>query len=530
MKATLPGIATLAALLILPFALRPPEAADDKSAPTVVVLTPHNEAIRYEITRGFRRYMAEKGQGKLRIDWRSPGGTTEISRIMSSEYRSAFEQYWLSLTGRALSESGVRGFANPKQSTLGDDEAAKARREFLSSKVGIKVDVLFGGGSYEFSQHAAAGRLVDAGLSTSHPELFGATGIPRNVGGEPYWDTQGRWIGVCVSGFGICYNREALTRLGISKPPERWSDLADARLAGHVALADPSKAGSANKAFEMILQQTMGESLARRGSPAAQSPEESAALAEGFATGLLLIRKIAANSRYFTDQASKVTQDIQTGAAAAGMCIDFYGRFQSEEAGSGRRLGFVLPEGGSSMGADPIALLRGAPNSSLGRALIEFALSPAGQALWTYRRGVPGGPERYALRRLPILPALYAPELDELRSDRENPYLVAEKFTYHPAWTGPLFRALSFVIRVMCVDSELELHAAAAALARHGFPAQAQALFDDVSLFSYAAVKGEISTTLGSGDPLREVALQNRLVRAVKAQYERVTELAEQGR
>jgi len=34
---------------------------------------------------------------------------------------------------------------------------------------------------------------------------------------------------------------------------------------------------------------------------------------------------------------------------------------------------------------------------------------------------------------------------------------------------------------------------------------------------------------LGSGDPLREVALQNRLVRALKAQYESVTELAEQG-
>ncbi|HEY6077919.1 MAG TPA: extracellular solute-binding protein [Polyangiaceae bacterium] len=526
MKRPLPGFIALAALLIVPFALRPPDALSDVGAETVVVLTPHNEAIRYEMTRGFRRFMAERGR-KVRIDWRSPGGTTEISRYLASEYRSAFEQHWLKRTGRPLSESGARGFTDPKQSLDGETEAALARRDFLASSVGVRIDVLFGGGSYDFSQHAGAGRLVDAGLRASRPELFGPGGIPQTVGGEPYWDKQGRWVGATVSGFGICYNRRALARLGITRPPEQWATLADPRLSGHVALADPSKAGSANKAFEMILQQAMGEAVRSHGSPPAASQAESAALSEGFEAGLRLIRKIAGNARYFTDQASKVTLDVQTGAAAAGMCIDFYGRFQSEAVGD--RLGFVMPRGGSSMGADPIGLLRGAPRPDLGRALIEFVLSPAGQGLWSYRRGVPGGPERYALRRLPILPALYAPEYAKLRSDPDNPYRSAESFTYHAAWTAPLFRALSFVIRVMCVDAETELHEATRALERHGWPPRARARFEDVSLVSYTVVKDEIAPALSSGDPLREVALQNRLVRALKAQYESVTELAEQG-
>ena len=193
MKAALPGLGLLAALIIVPFALRPVELVDDPDATKLSILTPHNEAIRYEVTRGFKRYLREHGGRKVRLDWRSPGGTTEISRYLASEYRSRFEAYWQSREGRALSEAGARAFANPRQTSEGTDEPARARRAFLTSKVGVNVDVLFGGGSYDFSQHAAAGRLVDAGLLERHPELFGDHGIPQTVGGEPYWDRQGRW-------------------------------------------------------------------------------------------------------------------------------------------------------------------------------------------------------------------------------------------------------------------------------------------------------------------------------------------------
>ena len=530
MKPALPGLMLLAALLFVPFLLRPPQPERDSASRSLVVLTSHNDAIRHEMALGFQRYQAARGEPLTRIDWRSPGGATELSRILSSEYRAAFELYWSRKYGKPLSEAAARAASNPKQSPEGDDELARARREFLASDVGIKIDVLFGGGSYDFAQHAAAGRLVDSGMLAKHPELFGPGGIPQALGGEPYWDEQGRWIGACLSGFGICYNRERLAQLGITRTPTAWADLTDPRLAGHVVLADPSKSGSANKAFEMLIQQTMNQAMQRHGSPAAGSAQELVALTEGFDAGLRLIRRIAGNSRYFTDQASKVTQDIQSGSAAVGMCIDFYGRFQSE-LGDGSRLAFHLPLGGSAIGSDPIALLRGAPEADLGRQLIEFVLSPAGQALWAYKRGVPGGPERHALRRQPILPALYAPERRALRSDPDdNPYEAARTFNYQARWTAPLFRALSFVIRVMCVDAEVELHEASAALAEHGNPPQAQALFEDMSLVSYPILKRRIAPALASGDPLREVEIQNRLVSDLKAQYERVTQLARSGK
>ena len=60
---------------------------------------------------------------------------------------------------------------------------------------------------------------------------------------------------------------------------------------------------------------------------------------------------------------------------------------------------------------------------------------------------------------------LFEPARRHLRSDPDdNPYVTARSFTYRAAWTAPLFRALSFVIRVMCVDTEEELHEASAEL------------------------------------------------------------------
>jgi len=526
MKHALPGLVALAALLVVPFALRPSTPPEEGSR-RLVLLTPHNEAIRTEMGRGFQRYLERRGQPHVKLDWRSPGGTTELARYMASEYRSVFEQYFLRKTGRPLSERGALAFANAKQTPEGDDEAALARRLFLASNVGIKIDLLFGGGSYDFAQHAAAGRLVDSGVLQRQKSSFGDGGIPQTLGGEPYWDEQGRWVGTCVSGFGICYNAGALARLGIETAPKRWADLANPRLAGHVALADPSKSGSANKAFEMLLQQAMQSAVQRAGSPAPNSAEERAALARGFDDGMRLIRRIGGVSRYFSDQAGKVVQDVQNGSAAVGMCIDFYGRFESDRAGGGDRLRFVLPEGGSSMGADPIGMLRGADEPELAKTFIDFVLSPEGQAVWSYKVGTTNGPGRYALRRTPILPAMFEPARRQFLSDPEdNPYAQARGFTYHVAWTGPLFRALSFIIRVMCVDTEEELHEAAAELERAGNPPRARARFDDMSVVSYDVVKDEIAPALASGDPLREVALQNRLVSALKAQYEDVARLA----
>jgi iron(III) transport system substrate-binding protein len=293
--------------------------------------------------------------------------------------------------------------------------------------------------------------------------------------------------------------------LGV-KPPARWDDLADPVYFRALAVADPTKSGSIAKAFEMIVQQKMHDAAAasgfddariasfeariaahvrerggayRRGElPADVPPRYQAALEKGWADGILLIQRIGANARYFTDSASKVVIDVAAGDAAAGMAIDFYGRYQAEvsRGSDGReRMVFVTPVGGTSVSCDPISLLRGAPHRDTAVRFIEYLLSEDGQRLWTYRPSTPGGPERFALRRLPVRrdfypspdPAIQAAyELhsrfaaDDLGDPSVDPYQVARRFTYHPRWTGAHFAVQREIIRVMCLDSGEDLRRA----------------------------------------------------------------------
>ncbi len=138
--------------------------------------------------------------------------------------------------------------------------------------------------------------------------------------------------------------------------------------------------------------------------------DEQAALELGWARGLQVIQRASANTRYFTDSASQVPVDVSLGDAAIGMCIDFYGRFQSEAVRIGdqsSRLQYFTPKGGSSVGVDPIGLFRGAPNASAAKMFIEFVLSLEGQKLWDFKVGTPGGPAKYALSRQPVRKELY---------------------------------------------------------------------------------------------------------------------------
>ena len=467
------GLWVLLALLgviLVPVALRPRATVSSgrtsKGTETLVILSPHNEATRYEFERAFvAAHLARTGRS-VRIDWRTPGGTSEISRYLASEYLGAFQYYWERTLHQPWSAEVQGAFDNPKAIPGVASLAQRARKAFMDSRVGCGVDLFFGGGSFDFNQQAASGRLVDCGVLAAHPELFAkggtapASAIPQMLGGEPFWDAKGRWFGVALSAFGICYNTDVLSRIGIATPPAQWSDLADPRFFGTLALTDPTASGSAAKAFEMLVQQQI---LLAGGDPV-----------EGWTRALRLIRRIAANARYFTDSATKVPWDVESGDAAAGMAIDFYGRFQSEAVrrpDGVSRMGYITPAGGSSTGADPIAMLRGAPSPELAREFIEFTLSTEGQKLWNWKTSTPGGPEKYALRRLPILPNLYAPEFTPFRSDPGvNPYREVGAFVYHPEWTGALFRVLGLVVQTMCIDSEAELHQAWSALVAAGSP------------------------------------------------------------
>jgi spermidine/putrescine-binding protein len=286
----------------------------------------------------------------------------------------------------------------------------------------------------------------------------------------------------------------------------------------------------------MVVQQQMLAEVKRRTAEAAggalDSAGEKAALAEGWRRGFEIIQRIGANARYFTDSSAKVSLDVQAGDAAAGMTIDFFGRFQAEavsRADGSSRLRYTDVPGGSSFNADPIALFRGAPNADVAREFIAFVMSVEGQKLWNWKVGAPGGPQRYTLRRLPILPALYGPEFQPLRSDPVNPYQLAASFAYHDQWTGPLFKPLAFAIRVMCIDTHDELVEAWEALVQAGFPPEALAAFSDLSAVDYASASTRIKEAFGA-NKIKEVELARELADRFRAQYRRTVELASAGR
>jgi iron(III) transport system substrate-binding protein len=535
-RSTQLAAAALLVVLLLPFAARSRRSGAPTAAAgeTLIIITPQNEAIRYEFGRAFREHMARKGR-RVEVDWRWPGGSAEITRTLASEYAASFERHWRHDLHRTWTAEIAAGFFRPVPDGATGD-VAEARRAFLASDVGAGLDLLFGGGTFEFSRHASAGRLVDAGIVARHPELFGPGAIPAELGGETLWDRDGRWVGACLTTFGICYNRDALARLGVGEPPASWTALGAPAYRGQLALADPTKSGSIGKALEMLVQKQMADARKRgeaRGLTDAAALDDIAKR-DGWAEAMRLLRRLGGNARYFTDQSTKIALDVAYGDAAAGMCIDYYGRFQSEAAAAAGRpgsVGFVTARGETSISADPIGLLRGAPHRALAVEFIEFVLSDEGQKLWSFRRGTPGGPERYTLRRPPIVPHLYDHAFDAYRSDpEENPYGETGDFVYHRDWTGSLFGALTFVVRVMCVDPERELQDAYEALAAAHFPPEATRAFEDVSAVDYATVTGPLRAALQSADPLVEARWSIRLVAGFREQYRRVAALARAGR
>ncbi len=448
-------ILTLVATVALPFLLRPKKAGQERSDDTLVLVGPHNEAIRHEYTQGFRTwYRAHTGR-TVALDWRVLGGTSEIARFMEGEYTAAFQNLWTRKLGKEWSTEVKAGFQNPKLAADAPAAAQEARATFMASEAGCGIDLFFGGGTYDFDKQAKAGRIVDSGILQKHPEWFVDDVIPQRFAGEEYWDKEGRWVGCVLSAYGIIFNRDSLRRLGIEREPAQWSDLKDPRLMGEVALCDPTKSGSIAKAFENVIQQQMQRRLRAL---EAENPtgdvktREAQAVREGWIEGLRLMQIVGANARYFTDTSQKPPIDVAAGNCAVGMCIDFYGR-QQEEAVRRRdgseRIGYVSPVGGSVSSVDPIALLRGAKNKGPALAFIEFVMSLEGQKLWNLKPGTPGGPERFALRRLPVRRDFYAePKWRALRSDPgAEPFTQKDQLVYRNEWTGRIFQEMSVSAR-----------------------------------------------------------------------------------
>ncbi|MEM1330192.1 MAG: extracellular solute-binding protein [Planctomycetota bacterium] len=374
----------LAIILGVPFLMKPPtpESAGEEDVRTLIVVTPHVQQIRSEFARAFDAWhRREHGEG-VRMDFRTPGGTSEIIKQLQAQYTAAVRAGAVEATpdGGFLMEPGTIGF-----------------------------DLMFGGGSYDHGRLKRSGPRIDGPegeqvtLPMSIPVGFDQAFLDDRfgenaIGAQELYDPDQYWIGTALSSFGIVYNRDLFEEKGLAEP-NSFEDLTDPGLAGWVALADPRQSGSITTTFDSILSNY------------------------GWERGWRTLRAMSANTRYFTASSTKPPIDVSQGEAAAGLAIDFYGRGQAqsvlaegEEPGSGR-VGYADPAGSVYIDADPVSVLRGGPDPELARRFVRFCLTDEAQALWQFRAGVrdnppgpdgePMGPRVHELRRLPVRRAMY---------------------------------------------------------------------------------------------------------------------------
>lgn len=388
----------LAVVIGVPFAVRPPEATAPKGAERLVIITPHIEPIRVEFSRGFDEWHRRNFGTPAVIDWRVPGGTSDIQKQLKAVYEKA-------ITSGQLLPSGELATGFPP----------------------MPFDLFFGGGTYEHGEtkkgvkarppssdkDISLSMSVSAGLAQAAlDECFGENALGSGFLYDPPDSSKNDpgqfWIGTAASGFGIVYNRDLLETFNLPEP-DAWEDLCAPGLTGWIALADPRQSGSVATLYDSVLNN------------------------HGWEKGWRILREMGANARYFTNSSPKVPIDVSQGEAVMGVAISHYGRYQAQmvmragETPETSRVGYVDPPGVVYVDADPISLMRGGSNPVVARRFIDFCLSEEGQALWQFhaRESADGlGPHQFELRRMPLRRSMYTKYRDRM-IDKVSPFEIA---------------------------------------------------------------------------------------------------------
>lgn len=410
-----------------------PVSPDAKS---LVVVTPHIEQIRLEFGIAFERWHQRTYATAAVIDWRTPGGTSEIRKLLESQAEAAVA-------------AGAYTVTPPKALKNRGGEKEELPEAVIDADRADLPDVFFGGGSFEHTASKVGivttvtidGKPTRVRVRISAPPtppfsqayLESVYGPENRVGVERLYDDDQHWFGTALSGFGIVYNRDLLRELGVPEPTS-FGELGDPRLYRRVALADPRLSGSVATLYDAILNK------------------------EGWDKGWRILREMSANARYFSSSSTQPPLDVSQGECAAGVAIDFYGRGQSQslikpgDDPSSSRVGYIDPPGATYIDADPASIINGARHAELARRFVEFCLTDEAQALWQFAPldqtpGAAGdglGPQHDRLRRMPVKPSMYAKHLDRF-TDKTNAFEIASK-TPLRGWRdliGPLMGAFA---------------------------------------------------------------------------------------
>ncbi|THF56887.1 ABC transporter substrate-binding protein [Pseudothauera rhizosphaerae] len=223
------------------------------------------------------------------------------------------------------------------------------------------TDVYWAASPRTFERLKAAGAFQPIGIDRA--------GLPERIGNTRLADADGFYLATEMAGYGFVFDPAELARLGVAVPKD-WTDLADPRLAGHIALPNPARVGFAPVLVDIVLQ------------------------AYGWRQGWALWSEIAGLAALIGSGGRRVAEEIGPGRAAVGLSIDF---FVAAAIAGGAPLHFAYPRHG---GINPahVAITAGAANPEGARAFARFVLSEAGQRLLA-------DPD---IRKLPVRPSAYA--------------------------------------------------------------------------------------------------------------------------
>ena len=338
---------------------------------------------------------------------------------IETEFGNNFEKWYKEQTGRTV------------KTDWRDVGGTSSNYRFIASEFkrvpdGIGVDIFFGGGTDNYLRLSNNGWLHAYKL----PEAQ-LTQMTQSFQGIPLYDAEHQWYGAALSSFGIMYNEELREMLNFPKV-SAWQDLGDVALLGKIGAADPRESGSAHMVYEIILQ-TLGWD-------------------EGFA----LLTKIGGNVRGFSAGANAIPTDVVAGQVIYGLAIDFYAYGQIAVVGADK-IKYVVPGDGAVVNADPIAILKGAPNLPVAQRFLEFVLSEEAQKLWMLRDTDSEGPKwKGGLNRASVLPALYD-KLGE-RCIVPNPFAMeGTPFQYNSDKGSTRWDIVNGLFGVLIIDSHKDL-------------------------------------------------------------------------
>ena len=171
----------------------------------LVIISPHWEGVRIELTQDFNRWYQEKYGEEAELEWIDQGGASDNLKFVESLYKK-----------------------NPN---------------------GIDIDMFFGGGISPYLRLKELNLLEPYKVSKDTLKH-----IPKTCAGVPNYDDRDfNWYGIVLSGFGILYNKKVLDFLKLPVPTD-WESLGDKRYYSWVGNGDPRHSGSLHMMYEIILQ------------------------------------------------------------------------------------------------------------------------------------------------------------------------------------------------------------------------------------------------------------------------------------